>query len=63
MSDKIFIDSNILVYCYTNSDLKKQNIARALAAKDSTCISTQVLNETTNVLHRKYGISWDILED
>jgi predicted nucleic acid-binding protein len=63
MSDKIFLDSNILVYCYTSSDLRKQSIARGLATKKNTCISTQVLNETTNVLNKKYGINWNVLED
>ena len=63
MNDKIFLDSNILIYCYTNSDSKKQHIARELAAKSNTCISSQVLNETTNVLNKKYGISWASLEN
>ncbi len=62
MSDKIFLDSNILVYCYTNTDLKKRTIARGLATQKNTSISTQVLNETTNVLHKKYDIKWNVLE-
>ena len=47
MSDKIFLDSNILVYCYSTSDVRKQGIARALSAVDNVHLSTQVLNETT----------------
>ena len=62
MSDKIFLDSNILIYCYSNSDEKKQAIARNLAKKNNTFISTQVLNETANVLFKKYGIDWDSIE-
>ena len=62
MSDKVFLDSNILVYCYSTSDINKQNIARLLAAGDNSCISTQVLNETANVLNKKYAVSWNNLE-
>jgi len=62
MNDKIFLDSNILIYCYSKSDLKKQSIARALAAGNNVCIFTQVLNETVNVLNKKYDISWSFLE-
>ena len=63
MNDKIFLYSNILVYCYSNSDLNKQRIARTLATTDNVYISTQVLNETANVLHKKYAVSWHNLEE
>ena len=63
MSDKIFLDSNVLVYCYSQSNLKKQDIARRLATKGNIQISTQVLNETANVLNKKYSVSWDNLEE
>jgi predicted nucleic acid-binding protein len=63
MSDKIFLDSNILIYCYTDTDLKKQSIARALATRTNACISMQVLNETTNILSKKYSIGWSYIEN
>ena len=62
MSDSIFLDSNILVYCYTVSDLKKMDIARSLASAEYVHISTQVVNETTNVLRKKHAIAWDDLK-
>jgi predicted nucleic acid-binding protein len=58
MNDNIFLDSNILVYCFSTSDTRKQEIARSLATMDNVYISTQVLNETTNVLAKKYNIPW-----
>jgi predicted nucleic acid-binding protein len=61
MSDRIFLDSNILVYCYSTTDARKQGIARSLSVMDNVHISTQVLNETTNVLHKKYNIAWNEL--
>jgi predicted nucleic acid-binding protein len=63
MKDKIFLDSNILVYCYSNSDVSKQTIARELATAAGVCISTQVLNETINVLYRKFSVNWSSLEN
>jgi predicted nucleic acid-binding protein len=61
MKDKLFLDSNILVYCYSTSDMHKRGIARSLASMDNVHISTQVLNETTNVLAKKYSIPWSDL--
>jgi len=58
MKDKVFLDSNILVYCYSTSDIDKLKIARTLTLKENVFISTQVLNETINVLSKKYHISW-----
>ena len=58
MSDNVFLDSNILVYCYSTTDARKQTIARELSGMDNVHISTQVLNETTNVLAKKYLITW-----
>ena len=58
MNDNIFLDSNILVYCFSTSDARKQEISRSLANLDNVHISTQVLNETTNVLAKKYHITW-----
>jgi predicted nucleic acid-binding protein len=54
MSDKIFIDSNIHIYCYSSSDLQKQAIARKLALLRETYISTQVVSEIVNVFYKKF---------
>jgi len=62
MRDKIFLDSNILIYCYSNTDLNKQYKARELILNENSIISTQVLNETIHILQKKYGVSWKNLE-
>jgi predicted nucleic acid-binding protein len=48
-----------LMYCYSTTDPRKQNIARALSSVENTCISTQVINETANVLSKRYNIPWN----
>ena len=55
MSERIFLDSNILIYSYSNTELKKQEAARTLITKNETFISTQVLQELCNILLKKFG--------
>jgi predicted nucleic acid-binding protein len=59
MSDNIFLDSNVLVYSYSNSELDKQSIARKLIAESNSFISTQVLQELCNIVTRKFKFSYE----
>jgi len=55
-ADKVFIDSNILIYCYTNTEKEKQQ--RAFQVIDNSpqlFVSTQVLQEFCNVAHKKFA--------
>ena len=55
MKDSVFLDSNILIYCYSNSELEKQQ--RAFQVIDNSLllyISTQVLQEFCNVAHKRF---------
>ncbi|MEZ4829254.1 MAG: PIN domain-containing protein [Bacteroidia bacterium] len=58
MSDKIFLDTNILIYCYTTSEPEKQAIAQSVASQPLTIISTQVLKEFANILYKKFHANW-----
>jgi predicted nucleic acid-binding protein len=58
MNDKIFIDSNVLIYAHTDLDLHKQSIAQEIITNDYTVISTQVLQEASNILFKKFKFSW-----
>jgi predicted nucleic acid-binding protein len=51
-----FVDSNVLLYLVL--DKEKATRVRGVLALGCT-ISVQVLNETTNVLRRKYKMPWD----
>lgn len=57
MSDKIFIDSNILIYSIDSNDSVKQNIAKNIITElsNNAIISTQVLQEFYNVVTHKLG--------
>jgi len=58
MNDNIFLDTNILVYSYSNNELEKQRIARKIIENNNTFISTQVLQELTNTVTRKLRFSY-----
>lgn len=58
MNDSIFPDTNILVYAYSETEIEKQIIARNLISEHSIFISTQVLQEFSAILHRKFKKSW-----
>jgi len=56
MKDKIFIDSNIFLYAFSNKDISKQSISASIVKQNHT-ISTQVLNEVSNNMIKKLKFS------
>ena len=49
MNEKAFIDTNIFIYLYSEDEVKKQYISQKAVDKYDCIISTQVLNEFSNV--------------
>ena len=63
MSGKIqFLDTNILVYAYSEDDLQKRDVARSLISSDHVMISTQVLQEFANIAHKKLKVNWEEIQ-
>lgn len=62
MSVNCFIDTNILVYCYTDDEPVKQQKALDIANNPDTFISTQVLTELSNTLKKKFKLDWQAVE-
>ena len=56
MKDKLFADTNVLLYLLSQ-DAKKADQAEVVLNK-GVMISVQVLNEVTQVLRRKIKLSW-----
>ncbi|MBR0785616.1 PIN domain-containing protein [Bradyrhizobium iriomotense] len=54
-----FFDSNILIYAYS-TDIRRDRALNTIAS--GGVISTQVLNEFTNVLRKKQKQDWSIIE-
>jgi len=61
MSVLEFADTNIIVYA-VGKDSQQQTIARRIIA-DGVTVSTQVVNETVNVLVRKQNVSLSIAHE
>jgi predicted nucleic acid-binding protein len=58
---KIFLDSNVVVYAYCNNKADKQKTAKQLFAEKDVVISTQVLQETANILFKKFNVDFNII--
>jgi len=56
MKDKIFIDSNIFLYAFSDKNISKQNISAKIVKQNHT-ISTQVVNEVSNNMIKKLNFS------
>ena len=56
MSDKAFLDTNILLYTIGQDDVRTP-VAEALVQQGGI-VSVQVLNELASVAHRKLKMSW-----
>lgn len=62
MPAKVFLDSNVLIYLYSEDEPEKAALALQCAQQPEAWISTQVLNEVSNVLRRKQKLAYaDIL--
>ena len=57
-SANVFLDTNVLIYSYSSTEVEKQTTARKLIADNNTFISTQVLQELTNTVTRKFKFSY-----
>ena len=57
MSDRAFLDTNILVYAYDKHEARKQKVAQALLTdsieQENALVSVQVLGEFFNVVTRR----------
>ena len=57
---KIFLDSNIVLYAFTND--ARSAVAESLLAQGPN-LSVQVLNEFVNVARKKLGFGWSQIEE
>ena len=57
MPDNYFLDTNILIYAYSNSEPQKADIANTLLFENVSLISLQVINEFSNICLKKLKIN------
>ena len=58
-----FLDSNVVVYAYSNDEPDKQTIARRLIKTPGTSISTQVLQEFCNATRNRLKGDWPAIRE
>ena len=58
MPAKVFLDTNIIIYGYSEDEPDKQQCAVECMQAGTPWISTQVLNETINTLRRKFKLDY-----
>jgi len=56
MRDKVFLDTNILVYLYSETEPEKRQIAIDNMKRHNCFTSTQAINEFSNVLSGKWKL-------
>jgi len=61
MSDKITLDSNILIYAFADNNDFRKSIAKDIIAK-CNIISIQAVNETSYILLKKFKLPKEQLE-
>jgi len=62
MNDSAFIDTNVFIYLYSEDETQKQGISQRAVEKFDCTISTQVLNEFSNVCIGKLNQSPEDVE-
>jgi len=62
MKDKIFIDTNVLIYAYSDTEPEKKEIALTVLENDYIIISTQVINELIWILNKKFDVAIEQLK-
>ena len=63
MPANIFLDTNIIIYCYSQDEPNKQQRALESVQSGTPWISTQVVNETVNTLRRKFLLEYAQIGD
>jgi predicted nucleic acid-binding protein len=61
MNDKVFFDTNVLVYVVGHNDDRTAH-AEALVAAGGV-VSVQILNELAAVARKKLGLTWEEIEE
>jgi len=56
MNDRIFLDTNMIIYMYSEDEDDKRDEIYGFLNKNNCVVSTQTLNEASNVWYKKYSL-------
>ncbi len=58
----VFIDSNILIYAYSETEVEKKNKVLSILESEDVSLNTQVINEFIWIMNRKFDVDLDSLK-
>jgi len=61
MTDRVFVDTNVLIYAYSDTEPEKKEISLITLENKDIIISTQVINEFIWNMHNKFQIDIEFL--
>ena len=59
--NKAFVDTNILIYAYSSTELEKKEISLDILKDKNILMNTQVINEFIWVMSKKYAVNIKLL--
>ena len=62
MSVRAFLDTNLIIYLYSETEAQKRDVAYKCLNHNDCVISTQILNEASNVWTKKYNLCTDTIK-
>ena len=61
MRDRVFLDTNIIIYLYSEDEDDKRDTAYKFLNESDCVTSIQAMNEASNVWLRKHSLSKDVI--
>ncbi len=61
MTDRVFLDTNLLIYYYSEDEAEKGLMVRNLILSKEVVISTQIINEFSYIMLRKFKKKPDLI--
>ena len=57
MNDRIFLDTNMIIYMYSEDEIKKRDAVCNFVNYNACFASTQIFSEASNVWFKKYSLT------
>ena len=55
MSDRVFLDTNVIIYLYSEDEKEKRDAAYRVLNSNKCVTSTQAFNESSNIWYKKFN--------
>lgn len=62
MDNNVFVDTNILLYAYSDTEIERKETALSLLEGKKVCFSTQVINEFIWIMNKKFNVDMNSLK-